>query len=202
MFPFEPILLLLRVSMNTSVNFVGYQVLTTSLLNSNYNNFVVQDNVGTTRGLYMKKSSDGKIISFYDAQNQQYQFNNFDHIYYYAAIGGYDYGGETEWLFTESQTWIVPKTGNYHLELYGNGGRSAYKDIYDSGSSRSGAATGGTSCQIYDSISLTKGSVVNIACYLYISGQNPRGSSFGSYSVAAGGVMGQLLTQPLQASLS
>lgn len=137
---------------------------------------------------YYKISPDRKTIYWYGSSGKEdIQLNQLNYSYFYAAIGGYDYGGVVEWLFTESQTWTVPKTGNYHLELYGNGGRSTYHNIYEGGSARSGAATGGTSCQIYDSISLTKGSVVNIVCYPYTSGQNPRGSSFGSYSVAAGG---------------
>ena len=188
-FPFEPILLLGGVF----ANIFYYDDTNTSVLDGN---IAILTPISNTRydklpdQLYVKMSEDRKTISwYYDGKtNPALSQNNQNGILYlYAAIGGYNMGEQTEWLFTESQTWTVPKTGNYHLELYGNGGRSTYKGTYDMGSDRSGAATGGTSCQIYDSISLTKGSVVNIACYPYISGQNPRGSSFGSYSVAAGG---------------
>lgn len=181
-FPFVPIILIgpigpISLDMNSRpVNMV-------SAMQTSY----IQSYWFSTNGyVSLKISQDRKTISWYgDDANAQSNFR--ETAYYYAAIGGYDMGYQTEWLFTESQTWTVPKTGNYHLELYGNGGRSTYKNTYDMGSARSGAATGGTSCQIYDSISLTKGSAINIVCYPYTSGQNPRGSSFGSYSVAAGG---------------
>lgn len=32
------------------------------------------------------------------------------------------WGGQTNWLFTENQTFIVPFTGRYYLELHGGGG--------------------------------------------------------------------------------
>lgn len=187
-FPFQPILLLggvfggMYYSESGSSILAGNMAILTSISSTKYD--------GLSGQLHVKMSGDRKTISWYysgGTNPAQEQNNASGRLYLYAAIGGYNMGVQTEWLFTESQTWTVPKTGNYHLELYGNGGRSTYKDTYDMGSARSGAATGGTSCQIYDSISLTKGSAINIVCYPYTSGQNPRGSSFGSYSVAAGG---------------
>ena len=136
-FPFEPIIFL------HPTYGALQQVLLTNLLTTLYKPY--QFYALNNENVFLKKSNDGKTISWYGSSPNN-NFNYSGYTYYYAAIGGYDMGGQTEWLFTESQTWTVPKTGNYHLELYGNGGRSTYKDTYDMGSARSGAATGGTSC--------------------------------------------------------
>lgn len=139
----------------------------TSLLNSNY---------------YLKKSTDGKTITWYNTGGAPEQSNDSNQFYYYAAIGGFDYGEAFNWLFTESQTWTVPKTGYYYLELYGNGGKGAYKR----GENGDAAAGGGASCQSYDNITLTEGEKINIVCYPYSATNSPRGTTFGNYSVQAG----------------
>lgn len=131
----------------------------------------------------MKKSSDGKTISFYgeDASAQQ---NNSGDIYYFAAIGGYDMGGGvTEWLITSSGSWTVPRTGRYMLELYGGGGGTVRRSYYQ----------GGSSCQVYDSITLTKGTSIQVIIGQGMSENSGGSTSFGSYSVSGGG-LGELNT--------
>lgn len=66
------------------------------------------------------------------------------------------------------------------------GGRGAF-DYNNVGGLKSAAASGGASCQSYNNISLTAGETINVTCYPYTSSSNPRATSFGSYSVAAGG---------------
>ena len=48
-------------------------------------------------------------------------------------------GGQTEWVITFSDTWTVPKTGRYMLELYGSGGGSS-TSVAGSGAGNYGAA--------------------------------------------------------------
>lgn len=85
------------------------------------------------------------------------------------------WGGQTEWTITSSGTWTVPKTGRYYIELYGYGG---------AGQGRVAPyASGGASCQSYDSIVLTKGQVINVS----IGSYDGTTTSFGSYTVANAG---------------
>ena len=78
-------------------------------------------------------------------------------------------------MITQSSTWTVPKTGRYYIELYGYGGAgSASSNPY---------ASGGASCQSYDSVVLTKGQVINVT--VAINGGTA--TSFGSYTVANAG---------------
>ncbi len=90
------------------------------------------------------------------------------------------WGGATEWTITSSGTWAVPKTGRYYIELYGGGGSTTFRSFYQ----------GGSSCQSYDSISLTAGDVVNVTIGAGLNaGQiGTRGgtTTFGQYSVLGG----------------
>lgn len=137
---------------------------------------------GNSTSVFFKKSTDGRTITWYSSSSASLQSNNNNEFYYYAAIGGFDYGEAFNWLFIESQTWTVPKTGYYYLELYGNGGKGAYKR----GQGGDAAAGGGASCQSYDNIILTEGEKINIVCYPYSATSSPRGTTFGNYSVQAG----------------
>ena len=137
---------------------------------------------GNSTSVFFKKSTDGRTITWYSSSSASLQSNNNNEFYYYAAIGGFDYGEAFNWLFTESQTWTVPRTGHYYLELYGNGGKGAY----ERGQYGDAAAGGGASCQSYDNITLTEGEKINIVCYPYSAINSPRGTTFGNYSVQAG----------------
>ena len=171
-FPFEPILFFFPTGFRTiNVNDLtqDYKAITT--YTSQYGNYVI----------YVKKSDDGKTIYWYSEDGATNQSNNAKVFYSFAAIGGYDMGGPTEWVITKSGNFIVPRTGRYMLELYGGGGgTSRYKG--------NSGYTGGASCQHYDSISLTRGEDIDIAIGYAGSGNNAGGStSFGSYSVSGGG---------------
>lgn len=107
--------------------------------------------------------------------------------YYFAGIGGFDQGGQTEWILTTSQTWTVPRTGRYQLELYGGGGGANLYSNYSDGS-----CTGGSSCQTYDSIQLTINQQINViigeAGHSDMSYASTSGGSttFGTYTVSGG----------------
>lgn len=92
-------------------------------------------------------------------------------MYDFAAIGGYDMGGRTEWIITSSGTWTVPRTGRYYIELYGMGGTGSY--YYND------FASGGSSCQSYDNVQMTKNSSIAVV----IGSSSSSKTSFGSKSV-------------------
>lgn len=170
-FPFKPLLIILPPPILPSIstyitmeNSIGY-------FSSGYG--------GNDQKVYV--GIDGNTVFYYSEDDSSYQANMTNRLYSFAAIGGYDMGGATEWVITSSGSWTVPKTGRYMLELYGGGGGTArYKG--------SSGYTGGASCQHYDSISLTSGENINIVIGSRGSGNNAGGAtSFGSYSVSGGG---------------
>ena len=165
-FPFEPIILIGPVDVDTSNRSINI---------SNYMKTSYEQHYWFGYNISLKISEDRKTISWYSSSRADEQLNASGLIYYYAAIGGYDMGGQTEWTITSSGTWIVPKTGRYYIELYGYGGAGQ--------GTRLPYASGGASCQSYDSVVLTTGQVINVNISLY--GDTP--TSFGSYTVANGG---------------
>ena len=108
-------------------------------------------------------------------------------------------GGKTNWLFTENQSFVVPFTGRYYLELHGGGGGAAMYGTLGQTVPANGfsCADGGASGQAYEEISLTKGQ--NISVIIGAAGSNRYGgnntytgvsggdTSFGEYSIKGGG---------------
>lgn len=165
-FPFAPVLFFFPT---------GFKTINTNDLTQDYKSFTID----VDKRVYLRKSDDGKTIYWYS--NSDPTANVKATIYNFAAIGGYDMGGSTEWLITSSGSWTVPRTGRYMLELYGGGGGTD-RQLNSSG------YTGGASCQHYNSISLTKGENINIAIGSGGTDNNAGGAtSFGSYSVSGGG---------------
>lgn len=181
-FPFEPLIIALPFSQQGMVDGEGAQsFVQVNDMPTDYNwvRWLMFTTMPTYKPCYAKKSVDGKTIKWYSNERADYQANVSGYIYHYAAIGGYDMGGATEWIITSSGTWIVPRTGRYMIELYGHGGNGYYKSSDD-------MASGGASCQSYDSVNLTKGTVIPVSVSISsTSGSN--GTSFGNYSVANGG---------------
>lgn len=191
-FPFEPKLFIFPIS--TYDNYPASSPLDTSFLTTSYKQvgrvFYVNDrglDVYGVRLLARFSDSSRKKLQIYSTESVADQSNKSGEIYYFAAIGGYDMGGLTEWIITSSGSWTVPKTGRYMLELYGGGGgtpRLVGKSGY----------TGGSSCQHYDSVSLTAGTSFNVtigeagvssASLNEVTGGGS--TTFGSYSVSGGG---------------
>lgn len=103
----------------------------------------------------------------------------------------------TTWTITSSQSWEVPATGNYQVELHGGGGGRGGR--YSEGSYSMYGAGGGGSGELYTT-ALMAGSIVpitiglggsnganTIKSWIY-SGNDGEASSFGSlFSIAGGG---------------
>ena len=170
-FPFEPVILFMPVDPQNNNPSIPFP--TNSLTNS-YKSFQLY----SQSSVNIKMSSDGKSILFYGT-DQYKQFNISGNVYYFAAIGGYDMGGQipagTTFTITSNETWRVPATGRYMLELYGMGGNGFGTKGY--------GASGGSSCQHYDSVALTKGSIQQVV----IGDSSHSATKFGSYSVNNGG---------------
>ena len=184
-FPFEPKLFFFPISAHED-----YPISTpidTGYLTTSYKQVGRVSNVssrGAVSGYYLMarfSNIQRTELQIYSTSSAMNQSNKSSIIYYFAAIGGYDIGGQTEWLITSSGSWTVPKTGRYMLELYGGGGGTSRR-IESSG------YTGGASCQHYDSVSLTEGDNINTVVGSGSKGQEAGGTtSFGSYSVSGGG---------------
>lgn len=142
------------------------------------------DYTGDSHGNVIRKQDNRKKIQWYtnSSNNPAYaQANRSGVIYYYAAIGGYNMGGElsvgSTFIITSNQNWEVPATGRWMLELYGMGGKGW--GIFGA----SDGSSGGASCQHYDSITLTKGNIQPII----IGDSENTSTKFGTYSVNNGG---------------
>lgn len=170
-FPFEPILFFFPTGFKTiNINELTQDYKAIKTYTSQYGNY----------NIYVKKSDDGKTIYWYSEDGATNQSNGAKVFYNFAAIGGYDMGGLTEWLITTSGSWTVPKTGRYMLELYGGGGGTVRT---------SGAGyTAGSSCQHYDSVVLNMDDIINVTVGAAGDYGSAGGSTiFGSYSVSGGG---------------
>ena len=177
-FPFEPILFVTPMNYDVK-NDVGNSspslssILPCAMLTEDYKAFKLFASGYQTK---IKLSFDRKTLSFYSTENQVAQFNNSAYHYYYAAIGGYDMGGEivvgSTYTITSNQNWKVPATGRWMLELYGMGGKGYARSSQD-------GYSGGASCQHYDSITLTKDDIQQIV----IGNETNVSTKFGTYSV-------------------
>lgn len=153
------------------------------------------------RNLYAKVSQDNKTYYWYadyyssaDESEAYYNAYNINGVvYFYVGFGGYDVGGQTEWILTNSQTWTVPRTGKYYIELYGGGGRAGCpKGNY--------GCSGRSSCQSYNNVSLSERQEISVVIgtrgnsdastsYEYTrDGTSGTETKFGTYSVDGGKV--------------
>lgn len=169
-FPFEPIIIFMPAYLTDDNR--GWDIIQTNMVMESYYSFYNTFNSGNC---YIKSSTDRKTFSLYASDAAGNQYNNEGQIYYFAAIGGYDMGGATEWIINSSGTWTVPRTGRYYIELYGMGGNGTY--YY------SNYASGGSSCQSYNNVQMTKGSSIAVV----IGSNSSSKTSFGSKSVDNGG---------------
>ena len=180
-FPFEPKLFIFPIS--AYENYPASSPLDTSFLTTSYKQVgrVLYVRSAAVYGeTLMARFSDSsrKKLQIYSTEDAIGQSNESGEIYHFAAIGGYDMGGATEWVITSSGSWIVPRTGRYMLELYGGGGGAVQDTGYQ----------GGSSCQVYDSITLTQGTSIQVVVGSGERGSDGGSTSFGSYSVSGGGV--------------
>ena len=181
-FPFEP---LIWFPPAAAGSFYAATPFITSCLTTEF----VQYNLGIYT-CYVKMSEDRKTIIIY-GNSASYQGNVANVQYYTGGIGGDDKGAtQIEWFFTSSTIFVVPVTGQYYIELYGNGGAARYFSFggpYAGQATKAAWVTGGASCQSY-TISLTKRENISVSCQGSVNFYTgtPMGASFGSYSVEAG----------------
>ena len=83
-FPFEPIILIGPVDVDTSYRPINI---------SNYMQTSYAQQYWFGYYIYLKISANKKTISWYSSSDVTEQLNASGHTYYYAAIGGYDIGG-------------------------------------------------------------------------------------------------------------
>lgn len=200
-FPFKPVAIIVpHISMTNAIDphIVPRVVLANELSSGDFSYaFEVYKEEGSNflhASNKMKLSEDGRSVLFYNDSNHNddgwYQLNVLGNKYWFGAIGGLDKGGQdNEWIITTSGTWVVPKTGRYMLELYGGGGGTQRSYSKNPGYS------GGSSCQHYDSVTLTSGEQIPVtigalgksSTYAY---QVKAGGAtmFGNYSVDGGGI--------------
>lgn len=161
--------------------------------------YTINQNVwfDVSSNVWMKISSDGKTISWFSDGAANLQYNGTNVKYYWIGISatggsGSPTAGKQYLLTNSSGSFTVPATGKYYLELHGGGGGGLYHTGGGSG------AQGGLSCSIYNSINLTKGTVISYTCGTggvntgysgtgNYSASNGNTTTFGSYSCAGGG---------------
>ena len=169
-FPFKPLLIILPPPILPSIS--------TYITMENSIGYFSSGFGGNDKKVYV--GIDGNTVFYYSEDDSSYQANMTNRLYSFAAIGGYDMGGQTEFLITSSGSWTVPKTGRYMLDLYGGGGGTVRT---------SGAGyTAGSSCQHYDSVVLNMDDIINVTVGAAGDSGSAGGSTiFGSYSVSGGG---------------
>ena len=82
-FPFEPIILIGPVDLDTSFRTINIS----NCMKTSY-----EERYWLGSYIYLKISEDRKTISWYSSSRANDQLNTSGKIYYYAAIGGYDIG--------------------------------------------------------------------------------------------------------------
>ena len=167
-FPFEPILFFFPT---------GFRTINVNELTQNYKSITTYTSQYGNFNLYIKKSGDGKTIYWYSEDGATDQSNEGGTFYTFAAIGGYDMGGLTEWLIENNSTFVVPKSGNYLVELYGGGG----------GAIRGSKYQGGSSCDVIN-LTLQKGESYQIIVGAGRGNGDGTATSFGNRTVAGGKV--------------
>ena len=83
-FPFEPIILIGPIDLDTSFRTINI---------SNYMTTSYEERYWLGYYISLKISEDRKTISWYSSSKANEQLNYSGYTYYYAAIGGYDMGG-------------------------------------------------------------------------------------------------------------
>lgn len=193
-FPFATPIVFIPFSDTSRLNFLVPRPLYAAQLSTTSWTNIASSNA---RNLYAKVSQDNKTYywyaDYYSSSNKSEAYKNAYNtngvVYFYVGFGGYDVGGQTEWLLTDSQTWVVPRTGKYYIELYGGGGRAGCPKHY--------SVTGRSSCQSYNNVNLSarqkisvivgKGGESRVGNYDYTrDGTSGTETKFGTYSVDGG----------------
>ena len=127
-------------------------------------------------GFKMYADSSGKLTA-----DASYQMNEDGVKYYWIALGSDLIVQGEKLIFEDSQTFVIPATGRYNIEIHGAGG-NGYND--NRKNSQYGGSGGGSG-ELYSNINFTSGQEISVIIGKAASGDGI--SSFGSYSVAKGG---------------
>ena len=125
-------------------------------------------------------SSTGILISS-NVNNADGLMNTSGETYYWVAVGSSGVAPGDQFIFTDDQTFSIPVTGKYNIELHGIGGNG-----YNDGRANSQyGGSGGGSGQLYSNINFTKGQQIPVIVGKISIGDGS--SSFGSYTISRGG---------------
>ena len=122
---------------------------------------------------YTKTGSSSTPVTVTAAE----QLNENGIEYHYVALGSNVIGIGEKFVFINDQTFSVPVTGKYNIEVHSIGGTAWF--------SGTKMGSGGGSGELFNNISLTKGQQIPVVIGKVNSGDGI--SSFGSYTVAKGG---------------
>lgn len=165
----------------------GWGILSENIDFNNFNRFYH----GSQRYLQIKKSIDNTSFTFYSGNSAQEQYNSSMYRSVFYGFSGKVYGNPYSiFHIFESGTWVVPESGKYYIELYGGGGGGYY--YYSQG--YRWESSGGSSCQSYSNIYLTKRQSITITIgkgrekgYDSSTGGTKGGDTkFGTYTCAGG----------------
>lgn len=90
-FPFNPLLIFPPFTNDGSLT-TRFGPVQSSYINTSYGKLYAFN--PNSYNIYAKLSSNGKMLQWYDTSSASHQFNSSGTIYYFAAIGGYDMGGQ------------------------------------------------------------------------------------------------------------
>lgn len=159
----------------------GWGILSENIDSDNFNSF----SHGSQRQLLIKKSTDNTSFTFYSGKNAQEQYNSSLYRSVFYGLSGKVYGDYYPiFNIVESGTWVVPESGKYYIELYGGGGGG----YYESSQGYTWQSSGGSSCQSYSNIQLTKRQSITITIGKGRNkGAKGEDTKFGTYTCAGGG---------------
>lgn len=155
---------------------------------------VVSDKNGS-QTINFEHSSTGISISS-NVNNADGLMNTSGETYYWVAIGSSEVTPGDQFIFTDNQTFSIPVTGKYKIELHGIGGNG-----YNDGRTNSQyGGSGGGSGQLYSNINFTKGQQIPVIVGKISSGDGS--SSFGSYTISKGGDGGKQIAGAASGNLA
>lgn len=135
-----------------------------------YQNCIANEN-GIRVSMYAPDSSISGNL------DPEYICNKSGEKYIWAAFGSVGTAVGDQFIFTDNQTFSIPATGKYNIEIHGAGGNAVLNSGY--------ANTGGGSGELYQNVEFIKGQQIPVVIGKISSGDGA--SSFGSYSIQKGG---------------
>lgn len=136
---------------------------------------IYQNCIANENGVHVSIYAPDSYIS--GELDPEYICNKSGEKYIWAAFGSVGVAVGDQFIFTDNQTFQIPATGKYNIEIHGAGGNAVLSAGY--------ANTGGGSGQLYQNIEFIKDQQIPVVVGKISSGDGS--SSFGSYSIQKGG---------------